>query len=147
MLRSPKHLALKTYQAGLLQSKAHRALTAFMTAQLAKHNLSLPQWAALGVLSEETEVSPSTIAGILGVKPPVATKVLNELVHKRLLKRTKHERDHRAAVLHLTAEGIALVGVVEQQLRKELRIYLADIKISELMTYIQVLNKIAAKYG
>jgi DNA-binding MarR family transcriptional regulator len=140
-----RYISFNTAEAGLLQSKAHRVLTAFMTSALAKHNLSLPQWALLGLLADCGQTRPTDVADTLGVKPPVATKLLNELENKKLLVRTKDLSDSRAAVIHLTKKGSQLVKVVERQLRVEMRTFLSDIKVPELLTYINVLNKLAKK--
>jgi DNA-binding MarR family transcriptional regulator len=138
-------LALTTYRTGLLQSKAHRALSAFMTGALSKSGLSAPQWALLGVLTDKRQLRPSQISAELGVKPPVTTALLNELVAKKLIVRVAHGSDNRAALVGITDAGAQLVATVEHDLRKEMKEFLKDVKIPELIVYMRVLNKIASK--
>lgn len=134
-----------TYQAGILQSKAYRALGVFMNNALAKHKLTMSQWAALGILHDEHECRPSEIAIILAIKPPVATRLLNALVGKGLATRSPHADDNRGAVMQITLQGSDLVTHVERELRIEMRKFLSDISNTELIRYITVLSKIAAK--
>ena len=145
MLKRNNSLRLRTYEAGLLQAKAHRNLTNFMSAALEPHGVSLPQWALLGLISEQGELRPTTIAQHLGVKPPVATALLRELKKMGLIIREKSTADNRSIVVHLTNEGSAKVSTVETELRGAMKQYLKGIKIRELNTYIDVLTKIAAK--
>ena len=145
MLSRNKKIRLTTYNAGLLQSKAYRALNVFMSKALAKHDLSIPQWAALGILYDEKECRPSTLAATLGIKPPVATRLLNALESKGLVVRTAHADDNRGAVVRITPHGTKLVTIVERQLRSEMRLFLSDIKLNELASYIKVLSKLASK--
>ncbi len=134
-----------TYQAGILQSKAYRALGVFMNRALAKHDLSVSQWAALGTLYDEHECRPSEIARALAIKPPVATRLLNGLVDKGLATRSPHADDSRGAVMQITLQGSDLVTLVERELRNEMNKFLSDISNIELIRYVTVLSKIAAK--
>lgn len=142
---SKKIIGMTTYQAGMLQSRAYRALSNFMTDFLQLHDLSLPQWSLLGLLHEAKEYRPSQLAEMLGVKPPVATKLINEMEAKKLLARISHGKDGRGAVISITSEGAKLVGNVESHLRQEMRDYLGDIGRDELVTYLKVLARLAAK--
>lgn len=139
------HINLSTYKAGLLQSKAHRALTTFMREQLTPYDMTLPEWATLGLAYDLHEIRPSEIADLLGVKPPVATSLLNKLEKKQLVKREQHAGDSRGYVIAITAEGAKLITSVETVLRKELRRYFNNISVKEFIIYIKILSKLAAK--
>jgi DNA-binding MarR family transcriptional regulator len=128
-----KKIPVTTYQAGILQSRAYRALGVFMNKALAKHSLSMSQWAALGILHDENECRPSGIAKILAIKPPVATRLLNALVNKGLAIRNPHVDDNRGAVIQITLKGSDLVALVERELRSEMRKFLSDISNTELV--------------
>jgi DNA-binding MarR family transcriptional regulator len=145
MKHNTNHLSISTYQTGLLQSKAHRALSTFMTESLNQSDISLPQWAVLGVLFDDDNSRPYKIANMLGVRPPVATSVINELENKKLVVRKPHATDNRATVISLTRKGKALVGKVETRLRKELHGFLDDVTPPELVVYMRVMAKLAAK--
>jgi MarR family 2-MHQ and catechol resistance regulon transcriptional repressor len=145
MKQNANHLSISTYQTGLLQSKAHRALATFMTESLNQSDISLPQWAVLGLLFDNDDSRPYKIAAMLGVRPPVATAVINELEYKKMVVRKPHATDNRATVISLTRKGKTLVGKVETRLYKKLREFLDDVTTPELVVYIRVMAKLAAK--
>ncbi len=141
----PNKVRFRTYQAGLIQAKAHRALTNYMTTSLAPHELSLPEWALLGLLAEHHNLRPSELADHLGVKPPVVTASLKHLDSLDMISRDTGGPDSRVVVISLSAHGKVQVESIEKILRIELGAYLKDIKVPELMTYIRVLEKLADK--
>jgi len=138
-------LATQTYQTSLLHSRAHRALTSYMGDTLNKNDLSLPQWGTLGVLYDNTSLRPFQIAAFLGVRPPVATALINDLEAKKLVIRRAHSNDSRASVIELTRQGKNLVAKIEKQLNKEMQTFFGDVALPELIVYMRVLTKIAAK--
>lgn len=140
-----RKIPVTTYRAGILQSRAYRALGVFMNKALAKYELSMSQWAALGILYDENECRPFEIAKTLAIKPPVATRLLNSLVDKGLATRSPHADDNRGAVIQITLQGSDLVTLVEQELRSEMRKFLSDISNTELIRYIHTLSKLATK--
>ena len=128
-----------------MQSRAYRALTTFMTDYLATLDLSLPEWSLMGVLFENGSLQPARIAGLLGVKPPVATTLIAGLERKGLVDRARHDRDSRSAVITLTEKGENIVIATEKQLSKDLRSFFGDLTLPEIMLYVRVLNKLATK--
>ena len=143
-LRSDK-ITAKTYQAGLLQAKAYRALTNFMSCELAAFDLSLPDWAMLGLMTENHHIRPSELAHELGVKPPVVTANLKRLESAGLVERRVHDSDSRVYEVSLTVAGRKRVDSVEASLRETMGGFLKGIKNSELINYLNVLNKLAGK--
>ena len=97
------------------------------------------------MLYENTTLRPFQIAGFLGVRPPVATALVNELEAKKLVLRKSHSGDSRASVIEMTRQGKSLAVKVEKQLAKEMQAFMGDVASSELMVYMRVLTKIAAK--
>lgn len=136
---------VKSYQLGLLQSRAHRAINTFMTVYLADLDLSLPEWSLMGILYDKGELQPVKLAGILGVKPPVATTLISGLERKGLVVRAKHEYDSRSAMITLSQKGGNIVTATEKLLSKELRAFLGDLTLPEIMLYMRLLTKLAAK--
>ena len=134
-----------TYTAGMLQSQAYRALSNFMTAELKKFNLSLPEWKLLGHLKEHGFMSPSQIAQLLCIKPPVGSRLLNSLGAKQLIDRAQHATDKRSVRIEVTSKGVRLVNIIEKSLRPHIKQYLVDIKPNDLAIYIKVLAQLANK--
>ena len=141
----PNKIPVRTYKAGLIQAKAYRALTTFMTAGLTPYNISLPEWSLLGILVEQPNLRASELSEKMSVKPPVVTVNINRLVAAGLIMRTPHQHDSRVYTVALTNDGRQRVDFVERQLRNKMQDYLGDINLSELITYLKVLSKLADK--
>ena len=118
---------------------------AFMRDQLKPYDMTLPEWATLGLTYDLHGIRPSEIADLLGVKPPVATSLLNKLEKKHLVKRDQHTADSRVSVISITTDGAKLITLVETNLRKELRRHFDSISVKEFRDYIRILTKLAAK--
>jgi DNA-binding MarR family transcriptional regulator len=145
MLFLPNKVRIRTYKAGLLQAKAYRALTNFMTSELAPYEISLPEWALLGLLHEHKIMRPSELSQAMGVKPPVVTANLKRLEVGGIIAREIDGDDSRVYTIKLTPGGEVRVETIEKSLRVSMREYFKDIKIVDLITYINVLNKLANK--
>lgn len=145
MFSKRRTINLPTWQAGLLQAQAYRALSNHMTAALAPYELSVPGWALLGLIEESGELRISEAADLMSVKPPVATKMITRLEELGMLMRRDQEGDSRVSIISLTPEGLQRVGEVEGELRKSMRSFLGDIPLAELLIYIRVLRRLAAK--
>jgi len=134
-----------TYAAGILQSKAYRALSNFMSAYLQPHDLSLSEWKLLGLLHEHQHLAPSEIAETLGIKLPIATRVVSQMHAKGLISRSSATSDKRMVKVIISDKGRKLATKLERGLRQAMQEFLADINREELKVYITVLDKLAAK--
>lgn len=139
------HIHFSTYEAGMLQSRAHRALSAFMTTALEPCRLTMPEWALLGAIAESQGMALKALAQTLGVKPPVAHELVTGLCRRGLVSRRPAQLDQRVTLISLTPTGQHLVTEVEAKLRRDLRGYLADIPVSKLLVYIDVLRTLSNK--
>ena len=136
---------LSTYSAGILQSKAYRSLTNFMNDYLQPHGLSLSEWKLLGLLDEHKHLAPSEIAETIGIKLPVATRLLGQMDGKGLLSRASARSDKRMVKVTITPKGKKLAKDLEASLRQAMGEFLGDINRQDLNTYLKVLDKLAAK--
>lgn len=144
-MKTIDYLHLPTYEAGLIQSQAFRAMSNFMSSYLDRYDLSLPEWKLLGHLTEVREMSPSQIARLLSVKLPISSRLLNSLEMKKLIKRRPNKKDNRLVHVSITSRGIRLVRQIESPLRQELKKFLGDIERGDLAIYLKVLTKLAKK--
>jgi DNA-binding MarR family transcriptional regulator len=145
MFWEKRHINTTTYRAGMLQSQAYRALSNFLTEALKPHGITMTGWATLGTLRDQPELRLTEIAEILNVKPPVVTTMVRDLEKRGLVERQAQSGDNRVTKLTLTDPGQDLVDRVELELRKSLREYLVDVPINELVIYLRVIEKLAAK--
>jgi DNA-binding MarR family transcriptional regulator len=76
--------------------------------QLAKTELTVPQLRILALLSEENQQHPtnSTLAELLGMSAPCASRMVDYLVKQGLIKRVRNCRDRREVNLKLTPKGV-----------------------------------------
>jgi DNA-binding MarR family transcriptional regulator len=134
-----------TYEAGLTQSRAFRALNNFLNTLLGQFDLSLSEWKLLGHLNEVKNMRPGEISGLLYIKQPVTTRLLKSLEKKGLLERRRSEQDNRQVSVGITRKGSLLVRKTERHVRLEMRDFLSGIDVKELEVYGQVLEQIAQK--
>lgn len=70
--------------------------------------LSGPQASAMAVIIYSDGITPSALADLEQVRRPTITRVVDELVARRLVRRGPHPTDKRGSVLTATDEGLAL---------------------------------------
>ncbi len=137
---------LTTYQVGLLQAKVYRILKQRTTLLLKPYTLSTVDWAYLGVLFDrKSPIRSSEMALELDVELPFITELSGKLEKKGLIVFQKDPSDGRIKHLILTKKGTELVPTIESILRKDSKEWLGDIGIRDILTYVTVLKKIAAK--
>ncbi len=134
-----------TYEAGLSQSLAYRALSKFMAKFLRRFSLSLPEWKLLGHLGEARKMSPGQIAELIGVRAPIATRLLKDLEAKSLLTRERNSSDSRRVGVTITTKGVQAIRDIEKELRPALARFLYDIDAEELAAYLRVTRQLANK--
>lgn len=103
---------------------ASRALVAVAARSLVDiGDVTLPQFRALVVISGRPATTVSDLASALDVHPTTATRLLDRLVRKRLVRRAELPEDRRVTALDLTASGHRLVRRVTDRRTQ----HLADI--------------------
>jgi MarR family transcriptional regulator for hemolysin len=146
MDRSPRQtpeLSLATYQAGLVQSRAYRALNKAYAEVLAVHSLSMTQWGLLGLLLHRDSVTHVEISTIFDVTPTMATKLVTSLEKQKWVKRQAHANDSRIKEVVLTSEGRTLVRSIEPRLRTKMGELLKGVSRKEMAAYLGVLAYLA----
>lgn len=99
--------------------RASRALVAIAAASVADEQLiTLPQYRALVVIAGRTPCNVSDLASALEIHPTTATRLVERLVSKELVKRSDDEQDRRSVVLALTRRGGATVRRVQGRRRE-----------------------------
>lgn len=83
-------------------------VNAMCNAMLAEHDLSLPQWVILSALWRHDGLLVSEIADYSGNGGPAASRILDRMEDKALVRRQADPDDRRAVRVFLTAEGRAL---------------------------------------
>ena len=102
----------------LVSSRALVAVAARSLVDLG--DVTLPQFRALVVISSRAETAVSDLASSLDIHPTTATRLVDRLVRKRLVRRTELAEDRRVTLLHLTASGHRLVQRVTDRRTQQL---------------------------
>jgi DNA-binding MarR family transcriptional regulator len=138
---------LTTYKTGLLQAKAYRNLKGHLSCHLGQFNLTLPEWAFLGMVYDHKELRLSELAKILDVEAPFATTLADTLQKKGLIKRREDTKDRRAKVITLSAKGKDVVPKIEESTKVAMRNIVAGSTPTELQIYLKMLNLIVENFN
>ncbi len=110
-------------------------------------DVTLPQFRALVVMSVRTETKVSDLASALDSHPTTATRLVDRLVRKRLVRRTEMAEDRRVTLLHLTAGGHRLVRRVTDRRVRQLAAIVARMPRDDWLKVIEGLTVFAAAAG
>ena len=108
--------------------KAHRSS---VSGALATFGLHVGQEMVLSHLWEKDGLTPSDLAGALGVEPPTVTNMLSRMEKAGLLERRRDPEDARCTRVHLTGKGRELRRPVERRWEAVERRALAGISTEE----------------
>ncbi|MBA3788876.1 winged helix-turn-helix transcriptional regulator [Patescibacteria group bacterium] len=132
-----------TYHLGLVQAKAYRMLKQQTTEALIHLDISTIEWAFLGLLYERPKaVRASVVAEDLGVEAPFVTLIIKKLKKRSLIELKEDAHDSRVKLLCLTSKGKQFVQSTEIHVREVMRPLVQGIDLSDLATYIAVLEQI-----
>lgn len=137
---------ISTYQAGVIQSQAHRKLKKEVTNFLKPHGLTMMEWFALGLIKDSSPkgLSLTKLSALLQTTLPYTTNLINGLTYKGYITRNSDKTDSRAKTLLMVPTFLESFNSIENDLRKQMRLLIYDqITPAELNTYIKVLYKIA----
>lgn len=107
---------------------ASRALVAVAARSLADlaEEVTLAQYRALVVLHTRGPQRPADLAERLQVTPSTASRMVERLVRRRLVRRVRSTQDRRMVKVHLTDSGRRLVDEVVDRRRAEVERILAQ---------------------
>lgn len=140
--------SLTSYQAVVIQSRAHRAIKENLTQLLREHGITMMQWSIVGLISDAGKegVRISDLAQKLDTSLAFITTSVNVLEAKGLVHRAGHASDNRAKLVRLSPEFAERVPVIEAQLsKKQLSQIYRAISPADLATYFSVLTVLATK--
>ena len=134
---------MKTYNVGILQDQVYRILKKQTNYILIDYKLTSFEWAILGILFESKEGENAIdLAEEIGVSQAFISKVLKNLKSNKYIE-LKKEKDARYKKIYLSDFGRARVLYIEPILKKEMKVLLKDISLTDLYSYINTLKKIS----
>ena len=138
---------LKTYQVGVIEAAAHRALRQHKDSLLKGYGLTGVDWYLIGAVADSGKegIRATDLAKLLGTTMGFLTKTVALLEAKNILTRVANAKDARSSYIVLNTSYVTTVDEIEVELRKKLRQSVYNlITPEELLVYIQVINKFAA---
>lgn len=141
-----KNPDLTTYQAVVLQSRAHRAIKTHLTGSLKVHGVTMMQWSILGLVADAGQdgMRISDLAHALDTSLAFITTSVNVLEAKGFVQRAGHSQDNRAKLVRLTPEFMPKVASIEADLgQKQQNNLYADIDEKDMAAYFRVLEHFA----
>lgn len=128
---------------------ASRALVAVAARSLADlgEDVTLSQYRALVVLHTRGSQRPADVAELLQVTPSTASRMVERLVRKRLVRRVRSTQDRRTVKVHLTDSGRHLVEQVIERRRAEIEHILDQMPARGRKTVTAALRSFAEAAG
>ena len=93
-----------------LMSHLRTLITVSSPAVWAGRGMTLPQLAAIHLISVLAPVSLTDLARALGIRPPATSAMVDRLTHAGMVRRTRDPRNRRRVELTLTAAAKAIIG-------------------------------------
>lgn len=128
---------------------ASRALVAMAARSLADagEEVTLTQYRSLVVLASRGAQDLASLAGALAVTAPTASRLVERLVRKGLVRRRTDRHDRRQVRIALTETGRDLVDLVTERRRQEITNLLTSIPPDVLQPMAAGLRHLAAAAG
>lgn len=134
-----------TYQVGLIESSAHRALRQYKDKILKPYGITGIEWYIIGNIKDmgRKGIRVTDLANKFGTTVGFMTKTVNLLEAKNILKRFANAQDARSTYIMVAPKYLKTIEQIEKDLRLELKKTLYQkIKPQDLSNYISVLEQI-----
>ena len=119
-----------------------RCFVLSLSKELARGNVSFPQYCLLGFLREQKELTMSEVAQRMGHTTAASTGLVDRLEKLGLVRRAHGKEDRRKVHVRITASGAALVGEVRDDMVSNLLKMMAALDPHEQKTWLQIYEKI-----
>ncbi len=113
-----------------------------LSKELARGNVSFPQYFLLGFLREQKELSMSEVAQRMGHTTAASTGLVDRLEKLGHVRRAHGQEDRRKILVQITASGLALVGEVRDDMVANLLKMMGALDPHEQKTWLQIYEKI-----
>ncbi|MEA3213303.1 MAG: hypothetical protein QOE70_6360 [Chthoniobacter sp.] len=114
-----------------------------LSKELARGNVSFPQYCLLGFLAQQDHLTMSEIAQRMGHTTAAATGLVDRLEKLGHVKRTHGKDDRRQILVQITETGAALVAEVRDDMVTNLLKMMTHLDSSEQKTWVQIYEKIS----
>jgi DNA-binding MarR family transcriptional regulator len=101
-----------------LVRRLQQVVSAIFAEEMEVFDVTIPQYAALSVVVEIPNLDQNTTAFLAGVERTTIVGVINRLVNKGLLKRTRSKSDKRVRLLQPTEAGVQFMRQVREPIQR-----------------------------
>jgi DNA-binding MarR family transcriptional regulator len=128
---------------------ASRLLVAISSQSIAviDENITISQFRTLVILSNRGPINLATLAGLLGVQPSAAGRMVDRLVGAGLIDRMPHPTSRRELLAALTPRGAEVVQKVTARRRAEIARIVAKMPPQERHGLVRALTAFTAAGG
>ena len=130
-----------------LASRALVAVAARSLGGLSGVEITLPQYRTLVILATRGPQRIVDLAGGLDVNASTASRMVDRLVRKKLVRRQRDEADRRAMTVGLTDKGSGLVSEATTHRRAEIQRILLDVPLAHRELLVEAMVAFAAAAG
>jgi DNA-binding MarR family transcriptional regulator len=113
-----------------------------LSKELARGNVSFPQYFLLGFLTHQKQLTMTEIAQKMGHTTAAATGLVDRLEKLGLVRRTHAKDDRRKILVQATTAGCALVGEVREDMIGNLLKMMTHLDATEQRAWLQIYEKI-----
>jgi len=106
-----------------------------------KTGITVDQWVVLKYIGENEGASQVDIAKSSAKDAPTTTRIIDQLVRKKLVQRKADTTDRRKFKMMMTEKGENLVKKIVPRILKHRQNTIKDVKDPELKTFISTLKK------
>jgi len=107
------------------------------------YGLTVSQCYALEVLAEQSSVAASGLSAALGLDLSSTTRLLDQLVRKKLVTRTRSAADGRVREIRITESGNRLISRIEEDFGRVLNTAVSDLPAAVRRSLPDVLRRLA----
>jgi DNA-binding MarR family transcriptional regulator len=119
---------------------------AFMR-RLLSSDVTVAEWVVLREMYDKQEMSPSVLADVTGMTRGAASKLIDRLVHKKLVSRRGRTDDRRYQDIELTAEGRRLVPTLAAIADENDEEFFKALSTGERAALVATLKKLVQAHG
>jgi len=131
-------------RAGHLIRRLNQISVALFLEETAGNDLTPRQYAALKMIEEVPNIDQMTLSSMIAMDKTTMVKVIDRLMEKGLVTRTRSPEDRRVNLLNVTPTSREILAEIERQLdRSEARI-LAPLSKSEQRAFMEMLSRLVS---
>ena len=129
----------------ILLGQMMKALHPPPSRKLGLHNITFAQMRIIWILTNQSNLSMSQLADIIGVSRATISSIVDRLVKSKFVSRIEDEKDRRITRLCLSSSGKKFIQTQNRLRRKRLAKLLGNLSLKkqkELIVHLEELNKL-----